>query len=83
MESTNSNITEYNVNSNENNKTQNEIDLDKEQLKKLSLNLGNVMLVFNQVFSQIKNANNSDLVMVLGNTGDGKTTLLSSIIFGA
>jgi len=41
------------------------------------------MLVFNQVFSQIKNANNSDLVMVLGNTGDGKTTLLSSIIFGA
>ena len=48
----------------------------------MGCNLKNIYRVLNVAFEDLGTAKDSDLIVAIGNTGCGKSTMLSSIIFG-
>ena len=60
----------------------NEMKIDKESLKDKELNLVNLAMALKLVFDELEAAENADLVLAVGNTGCGKSTMLSSLIYG-
>ena len=48
----------------------------------MGLTLENIVLILEQVFKKIDGLQDKDLVIMLGNSGDGKTTALSSLVHG-
>jgi Tfp pilus assembly pilus retraction ATPase PilT len=58
------------------------LKLDKDTLKQMDCNLVNIAMVLKLVFEQLNAADNADLVLAIGNTGCGKSTMLTSIVFG-
>ena len=56
--------------------------VDKEKVKKLKCNLQNIYKVLQVAFETLSPAKDANLVVAVGNTGCGKSTMLSSIIFG-
>lgn len=57
---------------------------DKEVVKKLPLTLDNVIKVCEVVLEKIKEQKieNETLLLAIGNTGCGKSTMISSLVFG-
>ena len=61
-----------------------EADLvDKEKVKKLRCELKNLHRVLQVAFDKLGPAKDADIVVAVGNTGCGKSTMLSSILFGS
>lgn len=58
--------------------------IDKDQIKSWNFNLSNVVVVLKEVFKRldVKELNDKDLVLAIGNTGSGKSTIFSSLVFG-
>ena len=56
--------------------------IDKESLKKKDCNLINLAMALKLVFDKLEAAKGNDLVLAIGNTGCGKSTMLSSIVYG-
>lgn len=56
--------------------------VDKEQVKKLRCNLKNIHKVLEVAFKRLDPAKGANLVVAVGNTGCGKSTMLTSILFG-
>ena len=56
--------------------------IDKDSLKNMECNLVNLAMVLYKVFEQLDAADRADLVLAIGNTGCGKSTMLSSVVFG-
>ena len=57
--------------------------IDKEKVKRLKCNLRNIYRVLSAAFKQLSPAHGADLVVAVGNTGCGKSTMLTSVLFGA
>jgi len=55
---------------------------DKECVKKLKCDLKNIYKVLNVAFEDLGEAKDANLVVAIGNTGCGKSTMLTSILFG-
>ena len=58
-------------------------DLDKSTLTKMKFDLRNIVLLLNSIF-HLKNwnFNNKAVILALGNTGCGKSTMFTSLAFG-
>ena len=56
--------------------------IDKEKVKKLGCNLKNIYRVLQVAFKRLDPAKGANLVVAVGNTGCGKSTMLTSILFG-
>ena len=58
---------------------------DKEQIKQLPVTLSNLVKVCKLAFDQIEKTGiqGKGLILALGNTGCGKSTMISSLVFGA
>lgn len=59
-----------------------DMQCDKEVLKLKECNLINLALVLLNIYEQLDRTNDQDLILAVGNTGCGKSTMLSSLIFG-
>ena len=57
--------------------------LKREDIKNLPLNLSNIIDVLERACLQIRVPDNGDLLMCIGNTASGKSTLLASLIYGS
>ena len=55
---------------------------DAESIKKLTLSLQNIVAVLQHVFQKIEELRGKDLVIMLGNPADGKSSVLASLIHG-
>ena len=58
-------------------------DVDVNLVRKMPLTLRNIVVVLERALQQLDSNCQSDLVMLLGNTGDGKSTMLASLFYGA
>ena len=56
--------------------------LNKEVVEKMPVKLKSIYEVLIVAFEQLGVAKDADLVVAIGNTGSGKSTMLSSIIYG-
>lgn len=58
--------------------------LNKDNIMNMSLSLDNLVSCLEQAFQEMKIERyaNQNLVMAIGNTGCGKSTMLSSLLFG-
>lgn len=54
----------------------------KEDVEKLHCNLSNIANVVREAFESLDAIDDHDLILAIGNTGCGKSTMLSSILFG-
>ena len=59
-----------------------DMKIDKESLKNKDCNLVNLAMALKLVFDQLEAAQDADLVLAVGNTGCGKSTMLSSLVYG-
>ena len=57
--------------------------VDKEKVKKLKCNLVNLYRVLQVAFEKLGPAKDANLVVAVGNTGCGKSTMLTSILYGS
>lgn len=57
--------------------------LDKEVVKSMAMTLDNMILILEQAFKTLKNVNDGNLILAIGNTGCGKSTMMSSLMFGS
>ena len=57
-------------------------EMVKEDVKALPLDLFTIVSVLKTAFEHLKQIDNKELIIALGNTGCGKSTMLTSIIFG-
>ena len=50
----------------------------------MRFNLSNIVVVLREVFNRmdIKDLKERDLILAIGNTGSGKSTMFSSLVFG-
>lgn len=55
---------------------------EKESVRKLNLNLESIVRVSEAVFPYIVAAKDQELILACGNTGCGKSTLITSLVFG-
>ena len=55
---------------------------DKEKITQLDYTLKNLMFVLTHGFEQFEDAEGEDLVVAVGNTGCGKSTMLVSLAYG-
>lgn len=55
---------------------------DKNVVKELNLTLDNIVKVSKAVFPKIQEARDKTLILACGNTGCGKSTLITSLVFG-
>lgn len=56
--------------------------LKKENIKKMPLDLATIRDVLQVAFKQLDKIKDADVVLVIGNTGSGKSTMLSSLLKG-
>ena len=56
--------------------------LNKEYIRSRDFNLANLHTILEPVFKSIREVDNADLVVCLGDTGCGKSSLLSAIVHG-
>jgi len=54
----------------------------KEDIEKLHCNLPNIANVVREAFENLDAIDDHDLILAIGNTGCGKSTMLSSVLFG-
>ena len=59
-----------------------EMRIDKETLKNKECTLVNLAMALKLVFDELEAAEGADLVLAIGNTGCGKSTMLTSIVYG-
>lgn len=59
-----------------------EMRIDKETLKTKDCTLVNLAMALKKVFDELEAAEGADLVLAIGNTGCGKSTMLTSIVYG-
>lgn len=59
-----------------------DMKIDKESLKNKDCNLVNLAMALKLVFDQLEAAQDANLVLAVGNTGCGKSTMLSSLVYG-
>ena len=57
--------------------------LNKEVVKKMALSLDNMCLILEQAFKTLMNIDNANLILAIGNTGCGKSTMMTSLMFGS
>lgn len=58
------------------------IHLDKESVLKLEPSLDNIISICQAGLQNLNKIKDKDLLLILGNTGSGKSTLMSSLAFG-
>lgn len=56
--------------------------MDKSQIQDLEITLENIVRIGQAAFEKIACVKDKDLVIGIGNTGSGKSTVLSSLAFG-
>lgn len=56
--------------------------LDKENVKPLHFTLENLVMILEEAFKTLANVNQSNLILAVGNTGCGKSTMMTSLMFG-
>lgn len=56
--------------------------LDKEEIAKLPITWENIINVLRGAFEGLEQVNDEDIVVAIGNTGVGKSTMLMSLIYG-
>jgi ABC-type nitrate/sulfonate/bicarbonate transport system ATPase subunit len=49
----------------------------------MAMTLDNMILILEQAFKTLKNVNDGNLILAIGNTGCGKSTMMSSLMFGS
>ena len=59
-----------------------EMKIDKETLKNKECTMINLAMALKLVFDELEAADGADLVLAIGNTGCGKSTMLTSIVYG-
>lgn len=55
----------------------------KESIAKMECTLTNLVAILKWAFEQVKFVENQDVVVALGNTGCGKSTMFTSLIYGS
>lgn len=58
--------------------------INKEQISTLRFNISNIVIVLREVFKRldVKELKEKDLILAIGNTGSGKSTMFSALVFG-
>lgn len=56
--------------------------IDSEDIKKMHLTLPNLVKCVQHLIQKVKQVEDLDIVIVLGDTGSGKSTMLNSLVFG-
>ena len=59
-----------------------ESEIDLEAVKNLQFDLKNIVSVLRVAYNKLDERAKGDLVIVLGCTGDGKSTMLGSLMYG-
>lgn len=59
-----------------------DLTFSKENVAKLSINLYNLIRCLRDAFKGLNIIKGTDIVMAIGNTGVGKSTMLTSLVFG-
>jgi ABC-type nitrate/sulfonate/bicarbonate transport system ATPase subunit len=57
--------------------------LNKDNVKPLHFTLDNLVLVLEQAFKTLKDINQGNLILAVGTTGCGKSTMFTSLMFGS
>lgn len=57
--------------------------LSKEEVKKMPMTLDNMVLVLEQAYRTLQHINDANLILAVGNTGCGKSTMMTSLMFGS
>ena len=65
----------------------NQIELEDGVLRKknvfqMQCNLENIMFVLERAFKNLKKLQNKNIILAVGNTGCGKSTMLTSLMYG-
>lgn len=56
--------------------------LKKEVVKKMPMSLDHMVLILEQAYKTLVNINDANLILAVGNTGCGKSTMMTSLMFG-
>ena len=62
--------------------TDNSKYLNKENVKPLQFNLDNLVMILEEAYKTLNKVNQSNLILAVGNTGCGKSTMMTSLMFG-
>ena len=56
--------------------------LNKEVIKDMAVTLDNLVLILEEAYKKLTDINHANLILAIGSTGCGKSTMLSSLMFG-
>ena len=56
--------------------------LEKENIETLRKSIGNIAEVLNAALTKFEEVNEKNVILAVGNTGSGKSTMLTSLIYG-
>lgn len=57
--------------------------LDKEKIKDMNVSLDNLVMILEEAYKMLNEVNHANLILAIGSTGCGKSTMLNSLMFGA
>ena len=56
--------------------------MEKEEILNLPCNLENITRCLNSAFKSLKQVKDKNVIMAIGNTGCGKSTMLNALVYG-
>lgn len=56
--------------------------LDKENIEQLKKQIANIAEVLKAALTKFEETKGKDIILAIGNTGSGKSTMLTSLIYG-
>jgi predicted GTPase len=56
--------------------------LDKENVLKMHCNLENIVIILEEAFKFLQKIEGKNIILAVGNTGCGKSTMLTSLMYG-
>ena len=57
--------------------------LNKDVIKDMAVSLDNLVMILEEAYKTLNEVNNSNLILAVGSTGCGKSTMLTSLMFGS
>lgn len=57
--------------------------LNKEKIKDKAVSLDNLVMILDEAYKTLTNINHANLILAIGSTGCGKSTMLTSLMFGS
>ena len=56
--------------------------LNKEVIKHKAVSLDNLVMILEEAYKKLNDINHANLILAIGSTGCGKSTMLTSLMFG-